>query len=76
MPKSRKPELYNLLKATGAPLSTTYTKYKIEDLEAELSSLGVDFSSDSEPAPVATKVEEPMPPFRLWSFLTRLLPSR
>lgn len=76
MPKTRKPELYNLLKATGAPLSTTYIQYTTADLEAELTALGVDFAGVNTVAPVATKVEEPMPPFRLWSFLTRLLPRR
>ena len=77
MPKSRKPELYNLLKATGAPLSTSYMKYTTEELEAELSAQGVDFRDTivvEGPPPV--KVEEPMPPFRPWSFLTRLLPRR
>jgi hypothetical protein len=78
MPASRKPELFNMLKATGAPLTTTYTKYKIEDLEHELAALGVDTSEVRNPihTPAPVMTEEAVPPFRIWSFLTRLLPSR
>ena len=60
MPKNRKPELYALLKETGAPLSTTYTKYTMSTLLAELNAQGVDLTevmAEDIPLPEEPKVE-------------------
>lgn len=65
MPRNRKPELYSLLKQTGAPLTTTYAQYKTADLERELLALGVDLSevATTEPLePLENPVIEPLEP--------------
>ena len=53
MPRNKKPDLYSLLRQAGAPLTTTYAKYKTEDLIRELTALNVDLSEvlADEPAP-------------------------
>ena len=47
---TQKADLYNALKATGAQLTTTYARYKVEDLQAELKAVGVQ-QPEPEPAP-------------------------
>lgn len=50
---SKKSDLYNALKASGKPLSTSYAQYTVDQLEAELAFYQV---------PVVTVEDEPTPP--------------
>jgi hypothetical protein len=59
MPATRKPELYQLRKATGAPLTTDYARYTTQLLEEELTALGVDIAASLEPEPIAAPQPEP-----------------
>lgn len=59
MPATRKPELYQLRKATGEPLTTDYARYTTQLLEAELTALGVDIAASLQPEPIPAPQPQP-----------------
>jgi hypothetical protein len=59
MPATRKPELYQLRKATGEPLTTDYARYTTEQLESELRALGVDIEGSLKAEEIPAPAPEP-----------------